>query len=47
MAAKRGTDRGRRDPNPEVLQFALDALVAPAGVLAGQADDELLDVLGE
>jgi hypothetical protein len=42
MAAKRGTDRGRRDPNPEVLQFALDALVAPAWVRLGQPDDQLL-----
>ena len=45
MAAKRDTDRGRRDPNPEVLQFALDALVAPGGVLSGQADDQLLGLL--
>jgi hypothetical protein len=45
MAAKRGTDRGRRDPNPEVLQFALDALVAPGWVLSGQADDQLLGLL--
>jgi hypothetical protein len=45
MAAKRRSDRGRRDPNPEVLQFALDALVAPGGVLLGQADDQLLGLL--
>jgi hypothetical protein len=45
MAAKRGTDRGRRDPNPEVLQLALDALVAPGGILLGQADDQLLHLL--
>jgi hypothetical protein len=45
MAAKRGTDRGRRDPNPEVLQFTLDALVAPGGVLPGQVDDQLLHLL--
>jgi hypothetical protein len=45
MAAKRGTDRGRRDASPEVLQFALDALVAPGGVLSGQADDQLLGLL--
>jgi hypothetical protein len=45
MATKRGTDRGRRDPNPEVLQLALDALVAPAWVRLGQADDQLLGLL--
>jgi hypothetical protein len=45
MAAKRRSDRGRRDPNPEVLQFALDALVAPARVLPGQAEDQLLGLL--
>jgi hypothetical protein len=45
MAAKRGTDRGRRDPNPEVLQCSLDALVAPGGVLLGQVDDQLLHLL--
>jgi Domain of unknown function (DUF4188) len=39
MAAKRGTDRGRRDPNPEVRQFALAGQVAPGGVLAGQVDN--------
>jgi hypothetical protein len=45
MAAKRGTDRGRRDPNPEVRPFALAGQVAPGGVLAGQPDDQLLEVL--
>jgi hypothetical protein len=35
----------RRDA--EALEFSLDALVAPAGVLLGQADDQLLHVLVE
>ena len=39
MAAMRDTDRGRRDPNPEVRQFALAGQVAPGGVLAGQVDN--------
>jgi hypothetical protein len=30
-----------------VQQFSLDALVAPAGILLGEADDQLLDVLVE
>jgi hypothetical protein len=38
-------DRGGRDANTKAQQLALDALVAPVGVLPGQPDDELLDVL--
>jgi hypothetical protein len=34
-------------PNAEVHQFAVDALVAPAGILGGQADDQLLHILGK
>jgi hypothetical protein len=45
VSSQRGADRGRRDPNAEVQQFTLDALVAPARVLFGQANDQLLDVL--
>ena len=45
VAAQHRTDRGRCDPDAQVLQFALDLLVAPARVVPGQADDQLLDVL--
>src|SRR6266540_2494151 len=45
VAAQRGADRGRRDAHAKLLKFALDALVAPMGVLAGQADDQLLRFL--
>ena len=47
MTAEGGADRGCRDPHPEAQQFSLDALVAPTGILLGEADDELLDVLVE
>ena len=47
MAVQRGADRGCRDPHAEVHQLALDTLVAPARVLYGQADDQLLDGLVE
>jgi hypothetical protein len=47
MTAEDGANRGCRDPHPEVQQFSLDALVAPAGILLGEAEDELLDVLVE
>jgi hypothetical protein len=47
VAAKGAADRRCRDLHAQAQQFALDALVAPAGILSGQADDELLDVLGE
>jgi|SRR5215218_3505351 len=44
VAVERGTDRGGRDLRAESKELALDALVAPARVLLGQADDQLLDV---
>ena len=44
VAVQRGTDRGCRHPNAEVQQLSLDALVSPARVLGGQADDQLLHV---
>ena len=47
VAAQGHADRGGRDPNAEVQQLALDALVAPAGVLRGEADDQQLHVLVE
>jgi hypothetical protein len=45
MATQRGADRGCRDPHAEPEQLALDALVAPARVVPGQADDQLLQLL--
>jgi hypothetical protein len=45
VAAQRHADRSCRDPNPEVLELSLDALVAPAGIVPGQADDQLLHLL--
>ena len=47
VAVQRGADRGCRDSHAEMHQFALDALVAPARVLCGEADDQLLDSLVE
>jgi hypothetical protein len=44
MTAQRFADRGRRDLHAKVEQFALDPLVAPAGILRGKADDQLLDL---
>ena len=44
VAVERGTDRDGRDLHAESKELALDALVAPARVLLGQADDQLLDV---
>jgi hypothetical protein len=43
--AKRGADRGCRNVHAEPLKLALAALVAPARILPGQADDQLLGVL--
>jgi hypothetical protein len=40
-----GADGGGRDLDAEALEFTLDALVAPAWVLPGQADDQLLHPL--
>jgi len=45
VAAQGGGDRGRRDAHPEPEQLTRDALVAPAWVLAGQADDQPLQLL--
>src|SRR5215216_4767715 len=45
MTAEGGADRGCRDLHPEAQQFSLDALVTPPGILLGQADDQLLDVV--
>ena len=45
VAAQRHADRGGRDPNAEVQQLALDALVAPAGILRGESDDQPLHVI--
>jgi hypothetical protein len=42
LAAQRGPNRGRRDGHAEPQQLTLDALVAPARVLRGQPDDQLL-----
>jgi hypothetical protein len=47
VAAQRGADRGRRHPFAEPQEFTLEALVAPMGVLCGQADDQLLQLLVE
>jgi hypothetical protein len=47
VAAQGHADRGGRDPNAEVQQLALDGLVAPAGVVGGEADDQQLHVLVE
>src|SRR5215211_5233503 len=44
VAVERGTDRGGRDLHAESKELALDALVAPARVLLGQADDQLVNV---
>ena len=46
MAAQRGADHRRREAHAKVEQLALDTLVAPARVLPGQADDQLLQLLG-
>src|SRR5512132_4666012 len=45
VAAERGSDRGGRDPYAKPEELALDALVAPPGVLRGEADDQLLDMV--
>jgi hypothetical protein len=45
VAAKRGTDRGGRDPNSQVQQLSLDPLIAPPGVLLCETDDQLLHLL--
>jgi hypothetical protein len=47
MTTQGGADRGCRDAHTKPEQLALDALVAPARVLPGQADDQLLQFLVE
>jgi hypothetical protein len=47
MAAQGRPDRGGQDLDAQPVELALDALVAPARVLSGKADDQLLDVLIE
>ena len=37
----------RRHGDTELLQLALDALIAPEGVVPGQADDQADDLVGE
>ena len=44
VAVQHRADRGRRDPDTQADQLALDALIAPARVLPGQPDDQLLDL---
>jgi hypothetical protein len=45
VAAQRRADRGRGDGHAKPLQLAVDPLVAPAKVLLGQAEDQLLHLL--
>ena len=45
VTAQYRADRGGRDLDAEALEFALDALVAPGGVLPRQADNQLLHLL--
>ena len=45
MTAQRHTNRGGRDLHTKPVELALDTLVAPAWVLPGQTDDQLLDLL--
>jgi len=45
VAAQRGPDCGGRDVHAKPQEFALEALVAPARVLGGQTDDQLLHLL--
>jgi GNAT superfamily N-acetyltransferase len=47
VAAQRGADCGSRDAYPKPEQLALDALVAPARILPGQPDDQVLELLVE
>jgi hypothetical protein len=42
VATERGADHGRGGPHAKPEQLTLDPLVAPGGVLPGQADDQLL-----
>jgi hypothetical protein len=45
VAAQRGPDRGGRGAHAKPQEFALEAVVAPARVLGGEADDQLPDVV--
>jgi hypothetical protein len=47
VAAQGCADRGRGDLHAKPKQLTLDALVAPAGILPGQADNQLLRILIE
>jgi len=47
VTTKGGADRGRGDLDAKPQELALDALLAPVGVLLGEADDQLLHVLVE
>ncbi len=47
VAAQDTSDRGRRDLIAELAQLALDAAKAPAWVLAGQTQDQLLALGGQ
>jgi hypothetical protein len=45
VTLQRRADHRRRDPHAQAQQLALNALVAPARVLPGQTDDQLLHLL--
>jgi hypothetical protein len=45
VAAECCADGGGRDLHAKPQQLALDALVAPAAILSGQADDQLPEIL--
>ena len=47
VSVQRRSDRRCRDPRPEAQQLALDALIAPARILLGQTNDELLHLIVE
>jgi hypothetical protein len=45
VTTKRRPDRGGGDAYAKLLELSLDALVAPPGVVPGQADNQVLDLL--
>jgi hypothetical protein len=47
VAVQHDADRGRRYLDAKPHQFALDALVAPARILSGEAEDQLLHLPGK
>src|SRR5262245_23807747 len=47
MTTQRGADRSCRDLHAKPEQLTLDPLVAPAGILGRQADNQLLQLLVE